>query len=128
MTDRNADEARKRASSTEGAPKSEPQIVEGRDVNPDQKPIVTKQDSLAREPDEPPVVARMIIEIRSDGTRTIARGAVEDSLTGERVAIEAKGTTPMALAASLAKSLFSVPALAKHAVRALLEGRAKKRG
>jgi hypothetical protein len=70
--------------------------------------------------DEPPVVARMVIEIRSDGSRTIARGAVEDTASGERVAIEAKGSTPAALAASLAKSLFSMPVLARQAVRALL--------
>ncbi|MDX2052283.1 MAG: hypothetical protein SFV15_07840 [Polyangiaceae bacterium] len=76
--------------------------------------------------DDPPVVARMVIEIRSDGSRTIARGAVEDALTGERVAIEARGSTPMALAASLTgtltKSLISVPTLARHGVKALLKG------
>jgi hypothetical protein len=82
---------------------------------------------LAREPEEPPVVARMIIEIRSDGTRTIARGALEDAMNGERVAIEARGTTPMALAASLAKSIFTAPMLARHAVRALIEKRLKGR-
>jgi hypothetical protein len=65
----------------------------------------------------------MIVEIRSDGTRTVARGAIEDALNGESVAIEARGTTPMALAASLAKSMFSAPALARTAVRALLQGR-----
>jgi len=85
------------------------------------------QTPLAKQPEEPPVVARMIIEIRSDGTRTVARGAVEDVASGERVAIEARGSTPMALAGSLARSLFSVPALARHAVRALVEGRIKKR-
>lgn len=70
--------------------------------------------------DDPPVVARMIVEIRSDGSRTIARGAIEEATTGERVAIEAHGTTPLALARSLAKSMFSAPALARQAVRALL--------
>lgn len=78
---------------------------------------------LAEEPDEPPVVARMIVEIRSDGTRTIARGAMEDPVTGQRVAIKAHGTTPIALAASLAKSMLAAPMLARHAVRALLKGR-----
>ena len=43
---------------------------------------------------EPPVVARLVIEIRSDGTRTIARGAAEDVALGERVQIEAHGATP----------------------------------
>ena len=83
-------------------------------------------NSLAEEPDEPPVVARMVIEIRSDGTRTIARGALEDALSGERVAVKAEGSTPMALAASLAKTIFTAPALAGQAVRALIEQRLKR--
>jgi hypothetical protein len=85
-----------------------------------------ERTALAEAPDEPPVVARMIVEIRSDGTRTIARGALEDALNGERVAIEAHGSTPMALAASLAKSVFAAPVLARQAVRALIESRLKK--
>jgi hypothetical protein len=83
-------------------------------------------DRLAEEPEEPPVVARLIVEIRSDGTRTVARGALEDVASGERVAIVARGTTPMALAASLAKSLFAAPALARHTVKALLQGRRRR--
>jgi hypothetical protein len=83
-------------------------------------------NSLAEHPDEPPVVARMVIEIRSDGTRTIARGALEDSLSGERVAVKAEGSTPLALAASLAKTIFSAPALAGQAVKALIEQRLKR--
>lgn len=85
-----------------------------------------KTEALAERPGEPPVVARMIVEIRSDGTRTIARGALEEVAGGERVAIEAHGTTPMALAASLAKSMFNAPMLARHAVKALLAARSKK--
>ncbi len=82
-----------------------------------------RSGQLANEPDEPPVVARMIVEIRSDGTRTIARGALEDSASGERVAIEARGSTPAALAMSLARSMLSVPSLARQAVKALLVSR-----
>src|SRR4051812_32730813 len=70
--------------------------------------------------DEPPVVARLVIEIRSDGRRTIARGAAEDAILGEKVAIQAEGTTPLALAVSLAKTLFSLPALARGVMRAVL--------
>lgn len=76
-----------------------------------------------RSADDPPVVARLMVEIRSDGSRTIARGAVEDIASGERVAIEARGTTPAQLAASLAKTIFATPLLAKTAFRAVLEGR-----
>ncbi len=82
--------------------------------------------ALAERPDEPPVVARMIVEIRSDGTRTIARGALEEATTGERVAIEAHGSTPLALASSLAKSMLSAPVLARQAVKALIAGRKKR--
>jgi hypothetical protein len=69
---------------------------------------------------EPPVVARLVVEIRSDGSLTIARGALEDATTGERTTIEARGTTPLALAASLARAMTEIPALVRRAVRALL--------
>jgi len=75
---------------------------------------------------EPPVVARLMVEIRSDGTRTIARGAIEDISSGERVAVEAKGSTPGQLAASLARTIFATPLLAKAAVRAVLDARKSK--
>lgn len=77
--------------------------------------------------DDPPVIARMIIEIRSDGTRTIARGALEETETGQRVALEARGSTPLALAASLTKTLLSGPLLARQAMKALLSLPARRR-
>ena len=67
---------------------------------------------------EPPVVARMIVEIRSDGSRTIARGAVEDVASGQRAAIEAKGGTPFQLALSLVRSLGQLPRFALQSVLA----------
>jgi len=76
--------------------------------------------------DEPPVVARLVIEIRSDGTRTIARGAAEDAILGEKVAIHVEGTTPLALALSLAKSMMTLPMLAKTTLKAMLPGRKHK--
>jgi hypothetical protein len=82
------------------------------------------KDRLAEPPGEPPVVARLMVEIRSDGTRTVARGALEDLAGGETAAVEARGTTPAALAASLLKSLVSGPLLARVLGRALqLRGR-----
>ncbi|HKO91711.1 MAG TPA: hypothetical protein VJU61_11185 [Polyangiaceae bacterium] len=76
-------------------------------------------EALAEDP-ELPVVARLIVEIRSDGTRTLARGALEDVMTGERVALEAKGGSPMQLAASLAGSLLTTPfALGRAATAAM---------
>jgi len=72
---------------------------------------------------ELPVVARLIVEIRSDGTRTLARGALEDVLTGERVALEAKGGSPMQLAASLAGSLLTTPFALGRAASAMVRRR-----
>ena len=77
--------------------------------------------------DEPPVVARLVVEIRSDGSRTIARGAVDDAQRGERVAIEARGDTPLQLALALARALSQLPRMtARSAVRGLLKGRRDK--
>jgi hypothetical protein len=77
-------------------------------------------DSLSERAGEPPVVARLVIEIRSDGSHTIARGAMEDAISGQKVAVEASGTTPLALALSLAKSIVATPLLARQAFRALV--------
>ncbi|MEZ4401833.1 MAG: hypothetical protein R3B06_17525 [Kofleriaceae bacterium] len=81
--------------------------------------------------DDLPVVARMVIEIRSDGTRTVARGAVEDVATGQRTAVMARGGSPLALAADLtrglARGLGALPRLAtSRALRRLL-GRGRDR-
>jgi hypothetical protein len=80
---------------------------------------------LAEPEPEPPIVARLVIEIRSDGRRTIARGAAEDRLLDQKVAVQAEGTTPLALAMSLAKSLVSVPSLAKTIFAGMLTGKKK---
>ena len=75
---------------------------------------------------EPPVVARLIVEIRSDGSRTIARGAMEDVATGQRTSVEARGDSPIQLAIALARSLTQLPRLsARSAIRGLL---ARRRG
>jgi hypothetical protein len=76
---------------------------------------------------EPPVVARLVVEIRSDGTRTIARGAVEDAASGQRTSLEARGDSPLQLAIALARVLTRLPRLgARSAVRGLL-GRRRDR-
>jgi hypothetical protein len=81
-------------------------------------------DELAP-PDEdlPPVVARMVIEVRSDGSRTIARGGLEDVTTGKKVTVDARGSSPAALALALARQIFKMPSVA--AVRGLLASRKK---
>jgi len=82
----------------------------------------TERDDLVEEQGLPPVVARMVVEIRSDGSRTVARGALEDLQNGERVSLQADAATPIALAAQLSKSLLSIPAL----TRGLTENAAKE--
>jgi len=76
---------------------------------------------------EPPVVARLVVEIRSDGSRTIARGAVEDVASGQRTTLEARGDSPLQLALALARVLTQLPRLgARSAVRGLLGRRRDK--
>lgn len=92
--------------------------------------VLTSDERTRREVErveELPVVARLVVEIRSDGSRTIARGAVEDAQRGERVAIEARGDSPLQLAIALARSLTQLPRLsARSAVRGLLGKRRDK--
>jgi hypothetical protein len=76
--------------------------------------------ALTPDADEPPVVARLVVEIRSDGSRTIARGAIEDAERGERVALKAEGATPLALALSLARAMVQIPSFARSAAHSLL--------
>jgi hypothetical protein len=77
---------------------------------------------------ELPVVARLVVEIRSDGTRTVARGAMEDVMSGEKAQVRAEGGSPMQLAGSLAKSMLSVPALALQAARTVAEAKKNLKG
>jgi hypothetical protein len=96
---------------------------------PDDTDLSPRPPSAVAPAEELPVVARLVVEIRSDGTRTVARGAVEDHLTGEQVALRIEGTTPAALAAALARSLLQLPALTRgkgalrRVARKLLPGR-----
>lgn len=85
--------------------------------------VSTEKGQVPQAYEEPPVVARMIIEIRSDGTRTIARGALEDVLSDERVKIEASGGSPIQLAASLASNLLSTPFMLGRAANAAFKNR-----
>lgn len=67
------------------------------------------QQPLAQAEPEPPVVAQLMIEIRSDGSRTIARGALNDLRNGESAQVHAEGRTPNELMLSLASSLLALP-------------------
>lgn len=94
--------------------------------DPDVLPAPAEAAELARE-EELPVVARLVVEIRSDGTRTVARGALEDRATGQQVGIQAEGTSPLALATTLAKSIFSLPAMAAKSLRDANASRPRRR-
>jgi hypothetical protein len=85
--------------------------------------LEAKRDAPLAATRELPVVARLVIEIRSDGSRTAARGAMEDARTGEKVELKAEGATPLLLIVSLLKSLTDVPALVKRATSKLLSGK-----
>lgn len=91
-----------------------------------EKPEIIAAPPAGELQEEPPVVARMIVEIRSDGSRTIARGAIEDTATGQRTTLEARGDSPIQLAIALARSLTQLPRLsARSALRGLLGGKKK---
>lgn len=82
-------------------------------------------DEALDQPAEPPVVARLVIEIRSDGSRTIARGALEDLTSGERVALKADGRTPAELLGSLLGQLTVIPRMVARAALGRLGPRRK---
>lgn len=71
--------------------------------------IDRKHGEDAAPADDLPVVARLVVEIRSDGSRTLARGALEDTNLGERVGVEASGDTPAELAGKLLRALVAAP-------------------
>ncbi|HUQ04631.1 MAG TPA: hypothetical protein VM261_19155 [Kofleriaceae bacterium] len=59
-----------------------------------------------------PVVARLVVEIRSDGRRTVARGAIEDVSSGAKTAVVARGDSPVRLAVDLARAIARLPRMA----------------
>ncbi|MBX3467927.1 MAG: hypothetical protein KF878_13700 [Planctomycetes bacterium] len=74
---------------------------------------------LPRRDDLPPVVARLVIEVRSDGTRTVARGGLEDVENDQRVAVHAEAGTPLELSRLLLRSLLDTP---RQLARSLVGG------
>jgi hypothetical protein len=91
---------------------------------PGTEPAVTSaMDKVPEAPldqsSEPPVVARLMIEIRSDGSRTVARGALEDVATGQKVAVVADGKSPLDLVRSLSSSLLGLPSFVSRISRSL---------
>lgn len=59
-----------------------------------------------------PVVARLVVEVRSDGSRTVARGLIEDLASGERTVIEAGAESGRALLTMLVQAAYSLTRLA----------------
>jgi len=80
--------------------------------------VERSQDGHLEEPaDLPPVVARMVVEIRSDGSRTVARGALEDLATGQRIALRAEAGSLTSLVSELGKNLLTSPLLLRETMR-----------
>jgi hypothetical protein len=69
---------------------------------------------------ELPIVARILVEIRSDGTRTVASASVQNALLGQAVSVQAETTTPNSIAQVLLRSMARMPLLGTVASRALL--------
>jgi hypothetical protein len=86
----------------------------------------TSGQDLPATVEELPVVARLMVEIRSDGSRTIARGAMEDAASDTRITVEASGASPLELALGLAKSMLAAPWLRRHLVRDRLRALLRK--
>ena len=95
----------------------------------DERAVASKPESAAMEPDdELPVVARMVVEIRSDGTRTIARGALDDRVADQQVAIKIESASPLSLVRQLAGAILKAPSLGARAWRARRRRKALKGG
>lgn len=92
------------------------EVVQGSGSEPRGKSLNTSDPDL-------PVVARLVVEIRSDGSRTVARGVLEDASTHQTAAVRAEGTTPAQLARSLAATLFTLPISAARMARTLKKAR-----
>lgn len=73
--------------------------------------------------DDLPVVSRIVIEIRSDGSRTIARGAAEDP--NGQVGLEVRADSPAELVAALAKLMLQLPGMMAGSLRTARQRRAE---
>jgi hypothetical protein len=82
--------------------------------------------AISRSGAELPVVARLVVEIRSDGTTTIARAGLSDDTTGTTI-MEAHGSTPLALALDLARHIVGLAKIGPRTARALLAARRSTR-
>lgn len=85
-----------------------------------------RSDRAVVEAEELPIVSRLVVEIRSDGSRTLARGAIEDVATGQRTAVEARGDSPAQLAAALAGTLLTAPLRLGRVAGGLLSARLRR--
>ena len=78
---------------------------------PTDRPVKAEPATPAQADDLPPVVARLVVEIRSDGSRTVARGALEDAVSGQDVAVAVEAESPAALLGKLTRSIISLPSM-----------------
>jgi hypothetical protein len=87
-------------------------------TDPDRKDGLAPRESFEVTGDtELPIVARLIVEVRSDGRRTVARGLIEDTTTGRRTQLAASGANPVALLATVLDAGRTFAGLAWQAAR-----------
>lgn len=89
--------------SEEPSPEVVPEVVPEGDA---QLPRELDPQGVLANSEELPVVARMVVEIRSDGIKTVARGAFEDFQTGQQVGIETDPLAAAKLAQAFTKSIL----------------------
>jgi hypothetical protein len=85
--------------------------------------IDASRDRALSSDEDLPVVARLVVEIRSDGRRTVARGAIEDVSSGAKTAVVARGESPVRLAIDLARAIARLPRMAARGAMRSLTGR-----
>lgn len=76
-------------------------------------PAGLSAEPLTATDEELPVVARLVVEIRSDGQRTIARGALDDRASGQSVALKLDAGSPLDLVRRLGKVVLTLPSLGR---------------
>ncbi len=102
-----------------GAAYGGPERAEGRYPGPDMAELPKRRaDDVVAIANDLPVVAQLVVEIRSDGVRTRARGAMVDVPSGQQVAIDVGAGSILELSSALAKAVLGLPMLLFKARRA----------
>jgi hypothetical protein len=86
------------------------------------KPVAAEPiDIQPSTPGLPPVVARVVVELRSDGTRTVACASVQNAFLGQGVSVQAESRAPIKLALALLRTAERLPFLGPKVAKLLLK-------